>query len=40
MQTIEQNKGRDLRWVSLVVLLGISAVVYVSFIYKIVKFGP
>lgn len=40
MQTIEQHKGRDRRWISLAILLGLSAAVYVSFIYKIVKFGP
>ncbi len=40
MQSIDQNKGRDLRWITLVALLGLSAVVYVSIIYKIIKFGP
>ncbi len=40
MSTVKQSKRRDLRWISLVILLGLSAAVYVSIIYKIVKFGP
>jgi hypothetical protein len=36
----EQNKKpRNLTW-PLVILLGISALMYVSFVYKVIKFGP
>jgi hypothetical protein len=38
-QTDENKKSRRMTW-TLVFLLGISALMYVSFAYKIVKFGP
>jgi hypothetical protein len=38
--TITQEKPRNSRWIVLVVLLGVAVVMYVSIMYKIVKFGP
>lgn len=40
MGTVEQNKGRDTRRIMMIALLALSAVVYVSIIYKIIKYGP
>ena len=36
----EENKKPRSMILPLVVLLGISALMYVSFVYKIIKFGP
>ncbi len=38
-QTDPDKRSRRMTW-TLVVLLGIAALMYVSFVYKIVKFGP
>ena len=38
-QTDQNKKSRSMTW-TLVVLLGIAALLYGSFAYKIVKFGP
>lgn len=38
--TITGQKPRNSRWIVLVMLLGVAAVMYVSIMYKIVKFGP
>ncbi|MGO9275246.1 MAG: hypothetical protein ACLQOO_34265 [Terriglobia bacterium] len=38
-QTDENKKSRNMTY-TLVFLLGIAALMYVSFAYKIVKFGP
>ena len=35
----ENKKPPNLIW-PLVILLGISALMYVSFVYKVIKFGP
>ncbi len=39
VQTDPDKKSRSMTW-TLVVLLGIAALLYVSIMYKIVKFGP
>jgi hypothetical protein len=36
----EDNKNSRRMTLTFVILLGIAALMYVSFVYKIVKFGP
>ena len=39
IEKAEQRKGPP-RWVVLLALLGLSAFMYVSIMFKIIKFGP
>jgi heme/copper-type cytochrome/quinol oxidase subunit 2 len=40
MAQSEDNKKSRRMTLTFVILMGISALVYVSFVYKIIKFGP